>query len=350
MTPQFVDISVFNPASIDWQAYKAWSASGDGVSRVAMRSSYGTGYADSHFAEYRAGALAAGIDQIIFYHYSYPEVNNANAEANWQHQVVGQVRPQDVLMLDYEENAGQATFEWALTWLQTQEGNYGKLPGIYASSYYISQHLQDARLARYPLWLANWQYTPDERPPVPAPWSQYEWVQYTDRAAIPGMAGTVDADIFLGKETPNVNNTTYGPGQGDFDHWFTVTADGNWTCKQTGATLIGGNKALYSQLSIDGNTLPVIGLPKESEQYQADGSSRQRCERAMIIYDPKKNDNQPGMGNSYLGFVSYDPPTITIEKLPASATADFQQIATSVQSIGSAVQSMAQIADRYKVQ
>lgn len=203
MIAQFVDISAFNPQQIDWQAYKAWSAQGDGVSRVALRSSYGVGYEDEHFAAYRAGALAVGIDRIIYYHYAYPQENSALAEANWQRGIVGNnMRSHDILVLDLEEPVPQATAEWAYSWLAQQESNYGKLPGIYASTAYIGQRLQNPRLARYPLWLANWQYTPDERPPCPPPWSSYEFVQYSDKATIPGIPGVVDADIFLGGNTP----------------------------------------------------------------------------------------------------------------------------------------------------
>lgn len=204
MAIQFVDVSAWNPACIDWQAYKAWSAQGDGISRVAMRSSYGYGYKDAHFDTYRTGALAAGIGQIIYYHYSYPSLNSAITEANWQRQVVGDIRAQDLVILDFEENVDAASSEWAYEWLAQQEANYGgKLPGIYASTGYILSRLKDTRLAKYPLWLADWEFTPDERPACPAPWTRYEFVQYTDKATnIPGISGTVDANIFLGKETP----------------------------------------------------------------------------------------------------------------------------------------------------
>src|SRR5580765_2647728 len=189
MVPQFCDVSQFQPANIDWQAYKAWSAIADGISRVAIRSSYGVGYKDVHFAQYRQGALAAGIDQILFYHYSYPSLNSAVNEANSQRQIVGDVRPQDLLVLDFEENVDAATSAWALAWLAQQEANYsGKLPRIYASSAYIQERLNDSRLAKYPLWLANWTFNPNIRPPVPTPWSSYEIVQYTDHATnVPGI-------------------------------------------------------------------------------------------------------------------------------------------------------------------
>jgi Glycosyl hydrolases family 25 len=222
MVPQFCDVSQFQPQNLDWQAYKAWSAQGDGISRVAIRSSHGNGYTDVHFRTYRDGALAAGIDQILFYHYSYPQINNAIDEAKSQHSIVGAVRPQDLLILDFEENVPQATADWAYAWLAQQEDSYdGKLPGIYASTAYIAQRLNDPRLAKYKLWLANWEFTPDERPPVPAPWQAYEFVQYTDNATnVPGIASAVDCNIFLGQENKPMTQVP----QGWTDDGTTLTA------------------------------------------------------------------------------------------------------------------------------
>src|SRR5437879_11721102 len=141
-TPTFCDISQFQPQNINWKAYKAWSAQGDGISRVAIRSSYGVGYRDVHFAQYRQGAEAAGIGQILFYHYSYPSLNSAVNEANSQFGIVGSVRPQDIVFLDFEENVDQATSDWAYTWLAQQKSNYGgKPPGIYASTAYMKKRL-----------------------------------------------------------------------------------------------------------------------------------------------------------------------------------------------------------------
>src|SRR5690242_21813174 len=86
-TPQYVDVSSFQGA-INWQQYKTWASQWDGISRVVMKSTEGTGYTDPRFHEYRAGALAAGIEVIGYYHYARPEWNSAQAEATWQQSVV----------------------------------------------------------------------------------------------------------------------------------------------------------------------------------------------------------------------------------------------------------------------
>jgi hypothetical protein len=130
---------------------------------------------------------------------------------------------------------------------------------------------------------------------------------------------------------------TYEPGKGDFDQFFTLNDDGNWTCKRFNTALIGGNKGLYSQISMDGNTLPIIGLPRTNELYQheADGYSWsvQFFERGLIIYDSAHRwDNQPGLQSSYLGkylqFQQYDPEgrTVIVEKIPDAVAADIKAV------------------------
>lgn len=215
--PQFVDISEFQPSLIDWQAYKVWSAQGDGISRVAMRTSYGVGYTDQHLAAYRQGAIDAGIDVILFYHYGYPQYNTAIDEANWQHTVVGNIRPNDLIILDFEENVNAATSDWAYSWLTHAQALWGQKVGIYSYPDFIANHLQDNRLAQFPLWYTNWTFDPNTRPQPPSPWIGYAWLQYTDNAQnIPGINAIVDVDIFIGG-TPM-------PPNGWVDDGITLTA------------------------------------------------------------------------------------------------------------------------------
>lgn len=219
-SPQFVDISSFQGA-INFAAYVPWSKQWDGVSRIALKVTEGTTFTDPAFATNRAAALAAGVDSILYYHFSRPDTGNtAIAEADYMHSVVGNIRANDVIVLDYEVNSTLATATWAYSWLQRQEQNYGgKLPAIYAASAYIAAHLQYSGLARYPLWLANWTFDPNARPAAPAPWAMYQWLQYTDKAtAIPGIATSVDCDVFVG------GNAMTGIPQGWKDDGTTLTA------------------------------------------------------------------------------------------------------------------------------
>jgi len=192
---QFADISGFQP-NIDWHAYRQWS------NVVAMKTSEGVGFTDPTFSAHRAGAIAAGIGTILYYHFARPDLgNDPVAEANYQQSVVGAIRENDIIVLDYEVSDARANADWAYRFLAQQALNYGKLPAIYASDAYIRERLQDSRLAQYPLWLAYWTYDAAMRPQCPPPWQSCLALQYTDRAAnVPGVPGTVDANIFLGSE------------------------------------------------------------------------------------------------------------------------------------------------------
>ena len=187
------DISSWQPAVLDWQAYAAWS------SQVILRASQGVGVPDTHFDAYWIGATGAGIDRIGVYHYAYPGLHPGPAgavqEAAYFLSVVGtRLRSNDFYMLDFEEAAGTA--DWALAFVQHIQQQTGRLARIYASLSYVGGHLQDAQLATYPLILADWTRDPNSRPSAPSPWSSYEYLQFTDALSTP--IGVVDGNVYLG--------------------------------------------------------------------------------------------------------------------------------------------------------
>lgn len=198
-TPIFVDVSSFN-RTIDYGAYAAWVKQFDGVSRIAIKASEGTGFQDALFTTHRDGSLSAGIDRILYYHYGRPDLNSALAEAEWMHSVVGSIRKSDTIMLDYELSVSQSNAEWAFEWLSRMEQLYPGQVIVYSYDNFILTRLQDSRLAKWPLYLASYTYDPAARPACPPPWKTYEFLQYSDKATIPGISGPVDADIFLGSD------------------------------------------------------------------------------------------------------------------------------------------------------
>ncbi len=211
--PLCVDISVFQGTGIDWKAYVNWSRQWDGISRVIMRSSYGSGgLRDAAFESHWSGAVGAGCDIIGVYHYAYPDFNKGTQgainEADSQFRVVGnRLRPRDFLMLDWEEETPEATAAWAYTWLSRQRSNFGgRVPRIYVDPSFASAHAQDSRLTQFPLILANWTFDPNSTPPAPRPWTTYEYLQWSDRGSVPGIPGNVDMDVF----EHQVSTTTTG--------------------------------------------------------------------------------------------------------------------------------------------
>lgn len=76
----------------------------------------------------------------------------------------------------------------ALKWLQTVERHYGKKPVVYASSSFIKDHLSKEIYGNYPIWVAHYG--------KPRP-SHEDWIwwQFTDRAVVKGVPGTVDLSV-----------------------------------------------------------------------------------------------------------------------------------------------------------
>lgn len=196
MAERYVDISTFQ-GQINWTLYRTWS------DMAAMKATEGTGFTDPRWPANKAGAEAAGV-RLIPYHYCRPDLNTPQSEAEWFFKVVGNT-PDLFLMLDDEQQTSASTAAWAYSWLSRCEELFGQTPTVYASTSFIEAHLQDSRLAHFPLILANWTFDPNARPACPPPWRNYIALQYTDRATnIPGIAGPVDADIFLGGLTMGV--------------------------------------------------------------------------------------------------------------------------------------------------
>ncbi len=313
----FIDISSWQSDQVDWRAYNAWSAQGDGISRVEMRCSYGVGYKDEKFEGFWSGAINAGTRQIGVYHYAYPQYNSPEAEADWCWQVIGnRLRPGDFIMLDYEEDVVQATADWAYRWLVRMQQNSGRVPYIYSYLDFVHRRLQDGRLAQFPLVLADWTYNPDVRPAAPAPWGQIAILQYSNQGTAPGFAGRLDLDVFLGAplEQPviTINDPTIA-------QYFHLSSDGSEWIDLNGNPIYGGILADYQSWPAKGNHngFTVFGLPKEAE-HDIDGFTtpagktkprKQRFERGTIIYDPDRiYDNPPGAtGNCYAGHVDEEP-------------------------------------------
>ena len=197
--PQFIDISEFQPLDIDFSKYAEWARQWDGVARFALRCSYGVGYKDKHYDAYRIAALCAGIDSIIYYHYSYPQFNSPHAEVEYIASILKDIRTQDSIMLDYEENVIQATSYWAAAWLASAKNIYTSNDVmLYANKSFILDRLQNnVVLASYPLVYAYWDYNPDLKPSPPYPWASYKYIQWSNKGAVPGVPGIVDMDMYM---------------------------------------------------------------------------------------------------------------------------------------------------------
>jgi len=101
----------------------------------------------------------------------------------------------DYIVLDIETLDGtQPTLVNQLIkpWLEYVEKETGKTPIIYSGHAFILAMKLDQSFTKYPLWLAR--YT-NIRPEAPAPWKEWLWWQFSDKAAFKGI-GECDGNVY----------------------------------------------------------------------------------------------------------------------------------------------------------
>lgn len=98
----------------------------------------------------------------------------------------------------------------------------------------------------------------------------------------------------------------------DFNTYFEEIDANHWICKRTNCVVQYGIKSFFQTLSIDGQTLPIVGLPTSNEIYtKVNGKTVvvQFYERGVAVYDPQHSlDTQPGTQDVYLA--KFDDPII----------------------------------------
>ena len=182
-----------------WQGDINWSSVAKNQDFAIIRSSYGTGYTDEKFARNRDGARKEGILHG-YYHYSYPNHNSPEAEADWFLSVVSPLRAGESLYLDFEENYPNPV-EWSERFLdRISESLEGYKALIYLNKHTVNSY-DWSRIANksHGLWLAYWDYDPNGSFEVPY-WNVVAMRQYSNQGQVNGINGRVDLNVFYGEE------------------------------------------------------------------------------------------------------------------------------------------------------
>lgn len=220
---KMVDVSEWQ-GNIDFKKAKA-----SGVNGAVIRAGYGKGNDDSKFKAYIEGAIAAGIEYIGVYWFSY--AYNADMAAQEAQFCNATVLPyKDKLNLGvyfdweydsmrYANRLGIKCDKALITDMNVafckKITELGYKAGYYLNKDYSKNYIDESRLKNYRRWYA-W-YNKDK------PENTYLW-QYSNVGKVSGISGDVDMDELLGnassvsKPTNNTNNTnkvTYIVKSGD---------------------------------------------------------------------------------------------------------------------------------------
>jgi GH25 family lysozyme M1 (1,4-beta-N-acetylmuramidase) len=164
-----------------------------GVDFAVLKASEGTGYTDPSMATNRRNAHAAGLI-VGLYHFA--RAGDPAAEAAYFLRTIGAVQPGEFLVLDWEVPAGNPP-AWCQQWLDAVRAATGVAPLIYMNQSAVNGSNWSNVAKTYGLWLARYDNAPGVFNPVPY-WGVPAMKQYSDRGAVPGVAGPCDVDSFNG--------------------------------------------------------------------------------------------------------------------------------------------------------
>lgn len=179
-----IDISNHNN-TIDFAKIK-----GSGIELVYIKATEGTTYQDPFLEKNYNGAMGANL-MVGFYHFLVKTSPPETQAENFYNQIknkISTLKP----CLDLEVSGFDVT-DYALRFIKRFEELSDLAIVIYSSPYFINDNL-DSRLAKYPLWVANYG--------VNTPISNNIWGtshvghQYTNTGRVEGINGYCDLDNF----------------------------------------------------------------------------------------------------------------------------------------------------------
>lgn len=185
--PIVIDISHWQPEP-DFKKVKSGGTVG-----VIFKATEGTKYTDPTFYPRRAAALSAGLS-VSSYHFL--KAGNIKAQMDYYLKVV-EPSPGERLCIDHEEKATLAELEQAVEYLWS---NGCRNITIYSGHLIKSQlgtKISKTLAEKTSLWIAH--YTTASKPTWPTQvWPYWSLWQYTDKGAMAGINGDVDANKWNG--------------------------------------------------------------------------------------------------------------------------------------------------------
>lgn len=164
-----------------------------------VKATAGEHYIDPRFHENWHGMRAAEVYRGAYHFYYAAE--NPVAQAKHFIATVRKLHPMDlppVLDVEISDHTDKKdVLEGALIWLATVEKALGKRPMLYTDPGFGDHYLEDSRLARYPLWIADYGKKIDS---VPSPWAKEGWSfwQHSQHGKVQGVDAEVDLNVFKG--------------------------------------------------------------------------------------------------------------------------------------------------------
>ena len=187
-----------------WQGTINWDNLKSSTDFAIIRASYGcpdsgqsaSQYVDTKVQINQSEARRVGILRG-YYHYSYPQYNDPEPEADQFLYSVGTLQEGEILCLDYEESSTKDPVDWCVRFLDRIYSRTNTKPLLYinksmASSRDWSRVINNG----YGIWLAYWDYQ-DNPNSTTTQWSSVTMKQYSNVGNVGGI-NPVDLNVFNG--------------------------------------------------------------------------------------------------------------------------------------------------------
>ena len=160
----------------------------------------GLGYQDKYFAANWKGMENAGIKVRGAYHFGHPN-EAASSQVDYFLNMVGPLHAGDFLVLDIEAANSQppaTVAAFSSEFVHLLKNRTQRPVFVYTGAWFWNpQAGGSSSCASFPLWVSGYVAS---NPPIPRGWNSWTFWQFTDKAAVPGIAGGVDYSRFVGTQ------------------------------------------------------------------------------------------------------------------------------------------------------
>lgn len=166
-----------------------------GIELVYIKSSEGDDFKDPYFERNYREARRVGL-KVGFYHFvTARSEEQARRQAYYFASVIRDKNCEGKPAMDFEDLTGlsrNTINEIAVAFLEALQRYVDEEPVVY-SDMYNAKRVFDRRVARYPLWIAQYGV---RRPSGDTAWRRWAGWQYSDNGRISGITDRVDLDYF----------------------------------------------------------------------------------------------------------------------------------------------------------
>ena len=201
--PKGIDV-YSGDGNVDWAKVKD-----AGYQFAFLKASEGITISDTQLAANRKGALDEGL-RIGYYHYFRPNDSVAAQVNNFVKSVGKPDSGAMRLVVDLEDPKIWKPYtvpqrvKMIEDWISGVQKAIGVTPQVmlYSGPDFVNSTLKNpASLGKYDLWLADYN---KGAPPIPKPWTDWKFFQYSEHGKVPGISKDTDLDMFSGDNIDEV--------------------------------------------------------------------------------------------------------------------------------------------------